>query len=81
MMEARKLVEVDLTELTCYAKKEPDLHLFGWMIVIIRRRIDPSNLQNSEIWDDSKLSLIGLKYSYYGTSTLVFSLRSVGDTL
>ena len=36
MMEARKLVEVDLTELTCYVKKEPDLYLFGWMIVIIK---------------------------------------------
>ena len=36
MMEVRKLVEVDLTELTCYVKKEPDLYLFGWMVVIIK---------------------------------------------
>ena len=36
MMEARKLVEVDLTELTCSANKEPDLNLFGWMVVIIK---------------------------------------------
>lgn len=33
MMEARKLVEINSTDVTCY---EPDLHLFGWMVIIVK---------------------------------------------